>query len=72
VEILQEYLPQRSASNSRHLIKLVPIDNGSGDMWLPLPDKLLAELGWHAGEDLEVAITLDTMTLRRSAGPTGR
>lgn len=35
-------------------VKLIACDDGSGDAWLPLPDDVMAALGWEIGDSLSL------------------
>jgi bifunctional DNA-binding transcriptional regulator/antitoxin component of YhaV-PrlF toxin-antitoxin module len=37
-------------------VTLIEADDGSGDLILPFPDELLKELGWKAGDVVDVYV----------------
>ena len=39
------------------------IDDGSGDIWLPIPDEVLEALGWGEDTELDVNVYPDTQKI---------
>jgi len=64
--ILLQHLPERRSNANRFVVTLIPVDDGSNDAWLPLPDELLDELGWVPGDMLEITKDADQIVLKKT------
>jgi len=49
--------------DARFIVELAE-DVASGELVLPIPEKLLNEMGWYEGMDLEVVVEGDELIIR--------
>jgi len=65
--ILLRHLPGRKNSTNGFVVTLIPVDDDSNDVWLPLPNELLDALGWKSGDMLEIAGGTNQIVLTKKA-----
>lgn len=68
--ILLKYWPTPLDGAEGYVVTLMPVNDASGDMWLPLPDDVIRSIGWRIGDELEVERQGHTLMLRRLATKT--
>ncbi|WP_341679383.1 AbrB/MazE/SpoVT family DNA-binding domain-containing protein [Niveibacterium sp. SC-1] len=53
-------------NEARYTSQLVPVDDGSGDVWLTIPDEVLSEMGCGVGDAIELEVEEGRLFIRKA------